>query len=203
MIFDHCSIVAVLGQCRLHQRFARYHAAKMHNQRGDQSATNQSIVDGSDRNTIVRNHWVDDQSRNPKGKANLQFINNVVYNWGSNGYVGGHSGTIWNEDLINSYFIKGPSSTGSFLAQFSSTDHFFQSGNLVDLDRDGSLNGRTIVEADFRENQQTAGFPTFSSKPFNDPARSRHTSVRDGRICKRDCRFGHFAAPGRSRQAAD
>ena len=57
-----------------------------------------------------------------------------------------------------------------FLAQFSSTDHVFQSGNLVDLDRDGSLNGRTIAEADFRENQQTAGFPTFSSKPFNDPA---------------------------------
>jgi pectate lyase len=170
MIFDHCSIswgrwdnVGFTGDS---------HDITLQNCVISEAISPQrfgALVDGGDRITIVRNLWIDNQSRNPKGKANLQFINNVVYNWGSNGYVGGHSGAVWNEDLVNNYFIKGPSSSGSFLAQFSNTDHVFQSGNLVDLDRDGSLDGRNIVEADFRENQQTAGIPTFVSKPFNNP----------------------------------
>jgi hypothetical protein len=170
MIFDHCSIS--WGRWDNVGFTSGSHDITLQNCIVSEAINPQrfgALVDGGDRITIFRNLWIDNQSRNPKGKANLQFINNVVYNWGSNGYVGGHSGAVWNEDLINNYFIKGPSSSGSFLAQFSSTDHVFQSGNLVDLDRDGFLNGRNIVEADFRENSQTAGFPTFSSKPFNDP----------------------------------
>ncbi len=170
MIFDHCSIS--WGRWDNLGFTSGAHDITLQNCIISEAINPQrfgALVDGGDRITIVRNLWIDNQSRNPKGKANLQFINNVVYNWGSNGYVGGHSGAVWNEDLINNYFIKGPSSAGSFLAQFSSTDHVFQSGNLVDLDRDGSLNGRNIVEADFRENQQSAGIPTFSFKPFNDP----------------------------------
>jgi hypothetical protein len=59
------------------------------------------LIDSPDNISVLRNLWLDNQSRNPKGKANLQYINNVVYNWGSNGYVGGHSAAAWNQDLIN------------------------------------------------------------------------------------------------------
>ena len=45
----------------------------------------------SDNVTFSHNLWINNQSRNPKAKGTVQYINNVVYNWGTNGYVGGHS----------------------------------------------------------------------------------------------------------------
>jgi hypothetical protein len=170
MIFDHCSIS--WGRWDNLGFTSGAHDITLQNCIVSEAINPQrlgALIDSADRITVARNLWIDNQSRNPKGKANLQYINNVVYNWGSNGYVGGHSGAVWNQDLINNYFIKGPSSSNAFLAQFTSTDHIYQSGNLVDLDRDGSLNGRVVVEADFRENGPTTGLPTFSAKAFNAP----------------------------------
>jgi hypothetical protein len=56
-----------------------------------------ALIDSSRDITVARNLWVNNQSRNPKGKADMQYINNVVYNWGSNGYVGGHSSAPWEQ----------------------------------------------------------------------------------------------------------
>ena len=36
----------------------------------------------SDYTTFSHNLWIDNKSRNPKGKGHVQYINNVVYNWG-------------------------------------------------------------------------------------------------------------------------
>jgi hypothetical protein len=120
-----------------------------------------AIIDSSTNITVANNLWIDNQSRNPKGKANMQYINNVVYNWGSNGYVGGHSGAPWKQDLINNYFIAGPSSSiKSMLSQFSATDTIYHTGNLGDIDRDGTLNGRAIEASDFRGNHSNEA-PTF------------------------------------------
>ena len=99
--------------------------------------------------TFSHNLWIDNQSRNPKAKGTVQYINNVVYNWGVTGYVGGHSETVHFADLINNYFIKGPSSGDRFAGEFTATDHIFQSGNLVDLNRDGRLRGRLAQPDDF------------------------------------------------------
>ena len=122
-----------------------------------------ALIDSATNVTVARNLWIDNQSRNPKGKAHMQYINNVVYNWGSNGYVGGHSSAVWNQDLINNYFIKGPSSGNTFLSQFSPTDHVYHTGNIVDLDQDGTLGGRPVVDGDFKANSSTSGTATFSS----------------------------------------
>jgi len=103
----------------------------------------------SDNVTFSHNLWINNQSRNPKSKGTVQYINNVVYNWGVTGYVGGHSQAVHYADLINNYFIKGPSSSDRFAGEFFATDHIFQSGNLVDLNRDGQLNGRLAESADF------------------------------------------------------
>jgi pectate lyase len=103
----------------------------------------------SDNVTFSHNLWINNQSRNPKAKGTVQYINNVVYNWGVTGYVGGHSEAVHFADLINNYFIKGPSSGDRFAGEFTATDHIFQSGNFVDLNRDGRLSGRLAGPGDF------------------------------------------------------
>jgi len=116
----------------------------------------------SDNVTFSHNLWIDNQSRNPKAKGTVQYINNVVYNWGVTGYVGGHSAAVHFADLINNYFIKGPSSSDRFAGEFFASDHIFQSGNYVDLNRDGQLNGRLAGAADFPE-------PTLIESPTQHP----------------------------------
>ena len=128
-----------------------------------------ALIDSATHITIARNLWINNQSRNPKGKGNLQYINNVIYNWGGDGYVGGHSSAVWHQDLINNCLVKGPSSSDRFLSQFSNTDYVYQAGNVVDLDRDGVLGGRTVVEADFQAYNSPSGTPTFQSSPYNSP----------------------------------
>ena len=103
----------------------------------------------SDNVTFSHNLWIDNQSRNPKAKGTVQYINNVVYNWGVCGYVGGHSAAVHFADLINNYFLKGPSSGDRFAGEFTETDHIFQSGNYVDLNRDSRLSGRLAGPGDF------------------------------------------------------
>ncbi len=120
----------------------------------------------SDNVSFLRNLWISNQSRNPKSKGKVQYVNNVIYNWGVTGYVGGHSGADHCADLINNYFIKGPSSSAHFVGEFKPTDHLFQAGNFVDLDRDGQLNGRPVVPADFG----TQDGPTLVAAPTATPA---------------------------------
>lgn len=103
----------------------------------------------SDDVTFSHNLWINNQSRNPKAKGTVQYINNVVYNWGVCGYVGGHSEAVHYADLINNYFIKGPSSGDHFAGEFTATDRIYQSGNYVDLNQDGKLDGRLATAADF------------------------------------------------------
>lgn len=105
--------------------------------------------------TIHHCLWVDNQSRNPKAKANIEIINNVIYNWGSNGLVGGHSGAIHHQDILNNYFIAGPNSGHAFIGMFTATDHVYQKGNKVDQDKDGVLNGRLVTDEDFLQTGAT------------------------------------------------
>lgn len=127
-----------------------------------------ALIDSADRISVLRNLWMSNQSRNPKGKAHMQYINNVVYNWGASGYVGGHSAAVWNQDLINNYFIKGPNSRDAVLSMFNGNDHVYHSGNLFDADLDGTLNGRAIEAKDFDGNKPEE-VPTFKDAIFNKP----------------------------------
>ena len=119
----------------------------------------------SDNVSFLRNLWISNQSRNPKSKGRIQYVNNVIYNWGVTGYVGGHSGADHCADLINNYFIKGPSSSARFVGEFKPTDHLYQTGNFADMNCDGQLNGRPVVPADFGKQDG----PTFMSAPTAAP----------------------------------
>ena len=111
-----------------------------------------------DQVTFSHNLFINNQSRNPKAKGKIQYVNNVVYNWGAVGLVGGHSETNHWLDVMGNYFIQGPSSSGRFLGEFKSTDKVFQSCNYADLTRDGRLNGRPVAADDFGTG---AAAPTF------------------------------------------
>jgi hypothetical protein len=93
--------------------------------------------------------WADNQSRNPKAKAKIEYINNVIYNWGTSGFVGGHSAEDHYQDVVGNYFIAGPNSTNNFLAMFTATDHVYQQNNIIDMDKDGDLDGHLITNDDF------------------------------------------------------
>jgi pectate lyase len=102
----------------------------------------------SDYLTLSHNLWIDNKSRNPKGKGHIQYVNNVVYNWGVTGYVGGHGAEDHYADLIGNYFIAGPDSSPNFIGEFTRTDHTYMAGNYVDINHDGHLDGRPVTSED-------------------------------------------------------
>ena len=93
MIFDHCSI-----------EWGRWDCLGLTQGSHDITFQNCIIGEGVDPQrfgslsdsvtniTYSHNLWINNQSRNPKAKGRIQYINNVVYNWGVCGLVGGHSG---------------------------------------------------------------------------------------------------------------
>lgn len=108
-----------------------------------------AFTDGTKNWTVHHNLWINQKSRNPKMKCNLEYINNVVYNYGCCGIVGGHSAADYYQDVINNYFIAGPNSSNTFLTQWDKTDKVYHTGNFADLNKDGTLNGKEVTDADF------------------------------------------------------
>jgi hypothetical protein len=67
--------------------------------------------------------------------------------------------------MIGNYFIAGPSSAvTNFMTGFAATDIVYQTGNMVDLDLDGHLNGRAVTDTDF-----TTRTATISNTPRANP----------------------------------
>jgi pectate lyase len=163
MIFDHCSI-----------EWGRWDCLGLTQGSHDITFQNCIIGEGVDPQrfgslsddvaniTYSHNLWINNQSRNPKAKGKIQYINNVVYNWGVAGLVGGHSGADHFLDAVGNYFIAGPNSNQHAVGEFKATDHVFQKGNLVDTDKDGKLNGRELVPTDFGSGENA---PTFENHP--------------------------------------
>jgi hypothetical protein len=117
--------------------------------------------------SFIRNLWISNQSRNPKAKGRVQYVNNVIYNWGVCGFVGGHSAAVHYADVIGNYFIKGPSSGAHFAGEFTATDRIYQSGNFVDMDCDGKLNGQEAAAADFTFGEKNS--PTLVTSAVAEP----------------------------------
>ena len=162
MIFDHCSI-----------EWGRWDCLGLTQGSHDITFQNCIIGEGVDPQrfgslsdsvtniTYSHNLWINNQSRNPKAKGRIQYVNNVVYNWGVCGLVGGHSAGDHFLDAVGNYFIAGPNSSRHAVGEFKATDHVFQQGNLVDLDKDGTLNGRELATADFGAGENA---PTLENK---------------------------------------
>lgn len=103
-------------------------------------------------NTITLHHnlYTTNNDRNPKAKGVIDFVNNVVYNWGAYGFVAGDSAGRSDVNLVGNYFIAGPSSTkrDDPLFRGNANFHLYQDGNYFDGDVNGKLDGKPVTPGD-------------------------------------------------------
>lgn len=92
--------------------------------------------------TFYGNLWVSAHNRQPLSKDDTQYINNIVYNYQA-AYTSANTGGVFSHDIINNYFIAGPSTTSSSDAYFQmdAEQSVFAEGNFIDSSTDGVLNG--------------------------------------------------------------
>lgn len=124
--------------------------------------------------SYLRNLYAHNRSRNPRigssqdplkpNTLRLDFRNNVIYNYGDRaGYTAGEPESC-EVNYVNNYCIKGPSSTYNFILQGGgSSTHVYQSGNFIDLNRNGQLDGTDTGWAMF------SGTYTPYATPFDVP----------------------------------
>jgi len=134
--------------------------------------------------TLFRNLYIDNESRNPKVKGLNQFVNNVVYNWGTGAAynMGGDSDGDSETTIENNYFIVGLSEqfkgygigTGIVVEyeRFSPARPFtggagkgdFRSycvGNYYDNNKNGVLDGIELTQTNW--SQYCSATPIFQS----------------------------------------
>lgn len=92
--------------------------------------------------TFFGNLWVSAHNRQPLAKDDTQYINNVVYNYQA-AYTAADTGGDFSHDIINNYFIAGPSTSNPSdrYYQMKSNQDVYASGNYGDSSVDGELNG--------------------------------------------------------------
>ncbi len=73
----------------------------------------------------------------------VDFRNNVIFNWNDSKAGYGHDAEPAFTNFVNNYYIGGPGNSSSDRIFYSGGpgQHIFQSGNLLDLDRDGVPDG--------------------------------------------------------------
>jgi len=91
--------------------------------------------------TWYYNAFVNSHNRNPLDKVNDVFVNNILYNYEA-GYTT-HTSTAFKHDVVGNYFIFGPASAGNTWYQLDKNQTMYQTGNMLDTDKDGALDGAT------------------------------------------------------------
>jgi len=92
--------------------------------------------------TFYRNLWVDEHNRQPLAKNDNIYINNVIYNYDL-GYTAGNTGGTFSHDIVNNYFIAGPTTAtpADAFFQLGSNQTAYAVGNLLDSNVNGVLDG--------------------------------------------------------------
>jgi autotransporter-associated beta strand protein len=92
--------------------------------------------------TYLNNIFANAHGRDPLAKSNDQYVNNVAYNYGY-AYTTGDSQGKYKYDILNNYFIAGPSTTspGDAWFQLDSNQSAYASGNMLDSNANGVLDG--------------------------------------------------------------
>ena len=154
MIFDHCSF-----------EFAGYNNIDAHGNIGSDAMTvqNSIIGDPMSNGTSAKqgfgahtehvggkmawyyNFWVSEHNREPLAKIDTIFVNNTEYNFQA-GYTVADTSGNFRHDIINNYFITGPTdpSGANAFYQMDANQTIYSTGNLRDNNNDGVLNGSSI-----------------------------------------------------------
>jgi hypothetical protein len=169
MIFDHISIefaqynnIDAVGATNITMQYS-INADPTHQQFG-------AHTEGGGFFTWYANLWANAHGRLPLAKANTQFVNNVAYNYQYAYCAGDTGGSNWH-DIIDNYFIAGPSTNapGDDFYQMNAGQTVYVSGNLLDSNADGTLNGTDAgqpsgtTKASKANSTDTASLPTTSA----------------------------------------
>jgi hypothetical protein len=90
-----------------------------------------------------RNIFANSHNRNPLAKVNTVFVNNLEYN--NQACYTTHTSTNFQHDIVNNYFVYGPSTSGDTWFQIDKNQAIYYDGNLLDSDVDGALGGTTTT----------------------------------------------------------
>jgi pectate lyase len=99
--------------------------------------------------SIIRSLYIDNNSRNPKARGTLQFVNNIIYNWVTSGYILGDTSGRSDGAMIGNYFIAGPETNGGTLDSPTSAYNIYAADNYYDNNKNGTLDGRLLGKGDF------------------------------------------------------
>lgn len=115
--------------------------------------------------TWYGNLFADAHNRCPLAKDNTVFVNNVIYNFQA-GYTAGNSAGVFTHDIVNNYFIAGPSTTDSSNAFFQvNNQEMYTSGNYLDSNADGTLNGTLMAAPGGAKALTAAWSPVTATMP--------------------------------------
>jgi autotransporter-associated beta strand protein len=100
--------------------------------------------------SIVRCLYIDNTTRNPKVKGVNEFVNNVVYNWGSGGgYILGDSAGDSFVNVIENYYVNGPSTTIEPFTRGNLNFHIYARNNYHDGNLNGQLDGAVVPQSGY------------------------------------------------------
>jgi hypothetical protein len=110
--------------------------------------------------SVLRTLWIDNKTRNPKGRGPQEYINNVIYNWAENGYILGDTEGLSEANIMGNYFINGPSTVGNCFNSATPSFHVYAWENYWDKNRNGVLDGSLVSNSEY-------GPVTFESSPYS------------------------------------
>ncbi len=145
------------------------------------------LIDRARNISVHHNLFIDNESRNPKDEGDGQYICNVVYNWGhAGGLIGSHSAAVWKSDIINNFFLAGPSSNSKWVSNCKPTDTWYQSNNYVDMNKNGNpSDGAVAPDSDFK----AEGVTLVPSPQFSPPV---PVTVDPPEKCYEEATAGHL-----------
>ncbi|HEY3869234.1 MAG TPA: hypothetical protein VGM10_12820 [Actinocrinis sp.] len=89
--------------------------------------------------------FANSHNRNPLAKDDTQFIDCVDYDYQA-GYTAANTGATYTHDIVDDYFIAGPATTSASDAYYQmSGQDVYNSGNLLDSNKNGTLDGSTLA----------------------------------------------------------
>ncbi len=108
------------------------------------------LIEWNDGISIHHSLYTSNNDRNPKTKGILDFVNNVVFNWGAFSYVAGDSAGLSYGNVVNNYFIAGPSSSELHdpISRGNRNYSMYLDGNYYDGNLNGVLDGQPFTQAD-------------------------------------------------------
>ena len=154
--------------------------------------------------------FANSHNRNPLAKADTQFIDNVVYDYQGR-YTAGNSSGVFTHDVVHNYFIAGPATTSASDAYYQmSHQEVYNSGNLLDSNKNGTLDGSTPARPRGRRHgaelalgldHRLAFRPERVKRLLLGPGQRGRPAARPGRHARhRRCQFpGHPAIYGAAR----